>query len=112
AQAALVVAAGAEWIATNTDTTLPTARGLQPGNGTLVAAVAAATGRRPVVAGKPERALVDEAVRRVGGSRPLAVGDRLDTDIQGAVRAGMDSLLVLTGVSRLEDLIVAGPGSR
>jgi HAD superfamily hydrolase (TIGR01457 family) len=107
AQAALAVAAGADWIATNTDSTLPTARGLQPGNGTLVAAVAAATGRTPVVAGKPERALVDEAVRRVGGSRPLAVGDRLDTDIEGAVRAGLDSLLVLTGVSTIADLLAA-----
>src|SRR4051794_38014714 len=76
AQATLAVAAGATWVATNTDTTLPTARGLQPGNGTLVAAVAAATGRRPLVAGKPERALVDEAVRRCGATHPLCVGDR------------------------------------
>jgi glycerol 3-phosphatase-2 len=112
AQATFAVAAGAAWVATNTDTTLPTARGLQPGNGTLVAAVAAATGRRPVVAGKPERALVDEAVRRSGATHPLCVGDRLDTDIEGAVRAGMDSLLVLTGVSTLAELLVAGPGSR
>ncbi len=99
AQATFVVAAGAHWVATNTDTTLPTARGIQPGNGTLVAVVAAATGRSPLVAGKPERALVDEAVKRTAASRPLMVGDRLDTDIEGAVRTGMDSLLVLTGIS-------------
>lgn len=112
AQAALVVAAGADWIATNTDSTLPTARGLQPGNGTLVAAVAAASGRQPVVAGKPERALFDEAIRRVGGTRPLLVGDRLNTDIEGAVRAGLDSLLVLTGVSTVHDLLHAPPQQR
>ncbi len=112
AQAALVVAAGAAWIATNADATLPTARGLQPGNGTLVAAVAAAAGRLPVVAGKPERALVDEAVRRSSARRPLMVGDRLDTDIEGAVRAHMDSLLVLTGVSTVADLLVAPPAAR
>ena len=73
AQATLVVAAGAHWVATNTDTTLPTARGIQPGNGTLVAVVAAATGQRPLVAGKPERALVDEAVQPQR-SRPAADG--------------------------------------
>ncbi|MDX6205620.1 MAG: glycerol-phosphatase [Frankiales bacterium] len=112
AQAALVVAAGAVWIATNVDATLPTARGLQPGNGALVAAVAAAAGRQPLVAGKPERALFDEAVRRSSGRRPLMVGDRLDTDIAGAVRAAMDSLLVLTGVSTVADLIRADAAAR
>ena len=106
-QATFAVAAGALWVATNTDATIPTGRGLQPGNGTLVAAVATATGKRPLVAGKPERALVDEAVRRSGATRPLCVGDRLDTDIEGAVRAGLDSLLVLTGVSSLADLLAA-----
>ncbi|MDX6212572.1 MAG: glycerol-phosphatase [Frankiales bacterium] len=112
AQAALVVAAGADWVATNADATLPTSRGLQPGNGTLVAAVAAAAGRQPVVAGKPERALVDEAVRRSGAQHPLMVGDRLDTDIAGAVRAELDSLLVLTGVSTVADLLAAAPAAR
>jgi glycerol 3-phosphatase-2 len=112
AQAALAVAAGADWVATNADATLPTSRGLQPGNGTLVAAVAAAAGRQPVVAGKPERALVDEAVRRSGAQHPLMVGDRLDTDIAGAVRAELDSLLVLTGVSTVADLLAAAPAAR
>jgi glycerol 3-phosphatase-2 len=112
AQAALVVAAGATWIATNTDATLPTARGLQPGNGTMVAAVAAAAGRRPLVAGKPERVLFDEAVRRSGGRHPLMVGDRLDTDIAGARGAAIDSLLVLTGVSTVADLLRAAANAR
>ena len=112
AQATFVVAAGAHWVATNTDTTLPTARGIQPGNGTLVAVVAAATGRSPLVAGKPERALVDEAVKRTAASRPLMVGDRLDTDIEGAVRTGMDSLLVLTGISTVQELLSADASLR
>jgi glycerol 3-phosphatase-2 len=112
AQATFAVAAGAIWVATNTDATLPTARGIQPGNGTLVAAVATATGEQPVVAGKPERALVDEAIHRSGATRPLIVGDRLDTDIEGAVRADLDSLLVLTGISTVADLLTGPPGSR
>ena len=100
AETALAVRAGAFWVATNLDATIPTARGELPGNGSLVALVATATGRRPdAVAGKPERALHDEAVRRSGARRPLVVGDRLDTDVEGAARAGCDSLLVLTGVA-------------
>ena len=100
AEATLAVRAGAVWVASNLDATIPTARGELPGNGSLVALVAAATGRRPdAVAGKPERALHDEAVRRSGARRPLVVGDRLDTDVEGAARAGCDSLLVLTGVA-------------
>jgi len=107
AEAAYAVAAGVPWVASNVDLTVPTDRGVAPGNGALVAAVAAATGRSPVVAGKPEPALFDEAVMRVGGSRPLVVGDRLDTDIAGANRVGADSLLVLTGVTDLEDVAAA-----
>ena len=100
AEAALAVRAGAVWVASNLDATIPTARGELPGNGSLVALVATATGRRPdAAAGKPERALHDEAVRRSGARRPLVVGDRLDTDVEGARRAGCDSLLVLTGVT-------------
>ena len=62
--------------------------------------------------GKPSRPLLDETVRRVGGDRPLMVGDRLDTDIEGAVNAGIDSLLVLTGVTGLPELVAARPGER
>ena len=64
----------------------------------------------PDVAGKPQPPLFEETVRRVGGDRPLVVGDRLDTDIEGAVDAGLDSLLVLTGVTGLAELVAARPG--
>jgi glycerol 3-phosphatase-2 len=104
AEAAYAVGRGVPWFAANTDRTMPTARGIAPGNGALVGAVAAATGTWPTVAGKPEPALHRETMLRTGARRPLVVGDRLDTDIEGANRAGVDSLLVLTGVTRLEQL--------
>jgi hypothetical protein len=78
----------------------------------LVAALRTATGREPLVAGKPEPALHAEAVGRTGAQRPLVVGDRLDTDVLGAVRAGAPSLLVLTGVIDLPALLAAPAGSR
>lgn len=109
AEASYAVAQGLAWFASNIDRTVPTARGTAPGNGMLVEAVAAATRTRPQVAGKPEPALFDEAVRRMGGTIPLVVGDRLDTDIAGANRVGLDSLLVLTGVTDLDDLAYAPP---
>ncbi|WP_349260611.1 HAD-IIA family hydrolase [Actinocrinis sp.] len=104
AEAAYAIERGAPWFAANTDRTMPTARGIAPGNGALVGAVAAATGTWPTVAGKPEPALHRETMIRTNAQRPLVVGDRLDTDIEGANRAGVDSLLVLTGVTRLQDL--------
>jgi glycerol 3-phosphatase-2 len=107
AEAALAVRGGALWVATNTDSTLPSARGLLPGNGSLVAMVAVATGRRPVVAGKPELPMHAEGVRRTNAKNPLVVGDRLDTDIEGANVADTDSLLVLTGVTAAIDLVHA-----
>ena len=109
AEAAYAVAAGAAWVATNTDRTLPTHRGTAPGNGTLVAAVQAATGAAPVVVGKPHAPLYRLCADRLGvpASRVLAVGDRLDTDIAGAVVAGMDSALVLTGVDSVTSLALA-----
>ena len=112
AEVAHAVNSGLPWFASNTDRTIPTARGVAPGNGMLVAAVRAAVDVDPVVAGKPEPALFDETVLRVGGSHPLVVGDRLDTDIEGANRVGADSLLVLTGVSRLRELAAASPRER
>jgi glycerol 3-phosphatase-2 len=108
AEAALAIRHGALWVASNTDATVPTERGLLPGNGALVAFVAAATNATPLVAGKPERALHEESIARSGSKHPLVVGDRLDTDIEGANRAGAASLLVLTGVATLEDLLGAG----
>lgn len=112
AEATLAVRAGALWVTGNLDDTLPTPQGPLPGNGALVAAVRTATGAEPVVAGKPEPALHDESVRRVGSRRPLVVGDRLDTDVLGAVRAGADSLLVLTGVVDVAALLAAPAGTR
>jgi glycerol 3-phosphatase-2 len=108
AEACLSIRAGALWVACNVDATLPTERGELPGNGAMVAALRAATGREPIVAGKPARPLLDEAVRAAGAHRPLFVGDRLDTDIAGADAVGMDSLFVLTGVSSAADVLV-GP---
>jgi len=111
-QATVAVHRGALWVAGNVDSTLPGPDGVLPGNGTMVDAVRTATGREPVVAGKPEPALHEESVRRVGSRRPLVVGDRLDTDVDGAVRAGADCLLVLTGVVDLAALLTAPRGSR
>ena len=87
AEACIALRAGVDWVASNTDSTLPTDRGLLPGNGAMVQALIAATGLTPRVAGKPNRPLLDEAVRRSGASSPLVVGDRLDTDIEAAVLA-------------------------
>jgi glycerol 3-phosphatase-2 len=105
-------AEGIPWVATNTDWTIPQARGTAPGNGTLVSAVHTAVGRLPVVAGKPERAIFDEATARFGASTPLFIGDRLDTDIVGANRAGMASVLVLTGIDGPKQVLAAAPDSR
>lgn len=110
AAAAYAVQDGAVWVATNADATLPTDRGVAPGNGSLVAAVARAVGRGPdLVAGKPHAPLYLLAAERLGldGTQVLAVGDRLDTDIEGARRAGADSVLVLTGVDDLEAVLAA-----
>jgi glycerol 3-phosphatase-2 len=93
-------------------TTLPSARGPLPGNGAFVAALRLVTGLEPLVAGKPDPALHLESLQRVGARRPLVVGDRLDTDVLGAVRGGADSLLVLTGVTDRAALLAAPPGSR
>jgi len=113
AEGSYAIARGVPWIASNLDRTVPTARGLAPGNGALVEAVGHAVGRGPdEVAGKPYRPLFDETVRRTGSRRPLVVGDRLDTDIQGAVNCGADSLLVMTGVTSVADLCRARVGQR
>jgi glycerol-1-phosphatase len=112
AEAALALEAGALYVASNIDATLPTPRGEQPGNGSLVQVLIYATGVTPIVAGKPEPPLHAESVQRVGAVRPLVVGDRLDTDIEGAVRGGADSLLVLTGVSTPADVLLAPPQRR
>lgn len=109
---AILVRRGLPWVASNTDMTVPTPAGPGLGNGVLVDAVARFAGRAPDVAGKPQPTLFDETVRRVGGRRPLVVGDRLDTDIEGARNAGYDSLLVMTGVTGLTELAHARPAVR
>ncbi len=109
AEGALAVAGGAIFVASNADATLPSARGRLPGNGALVQVIGVATGRDPIVAGKPEPSMHREAMLRTGARRPLIVGDRLDTDIEGANRVDADSLLVLTGVSHPADVVLAPP---
>jgi HAD superfamily hydrolase (TIGR01450 family) len=112
AEAALAIRSGALWVAANVDLTLPSERGLLPGNGSMVAALRAATDRAPQVAGKPEPALMTDALARGDFHNPLVVGDRLDTDIAGANAAGLPSLLVLCGVNTAADAVRAAVGQR
>lgn len=112
AEATVALRAGALWVACNIDATLPTDRGLLPGNGAMVAAVRTATGSTPQVAGKPAPTLLLAAARRTGAAAPLVIGDRLDTDIEGGRSAGLPTLLVLTGVSTAADLLAAPPAQR
>ena len=112
AEGGLAVAAGALFVASNGDLTLPSRRGRQPGNGSLIQVIATATGVQPLVAGKPEPPLHRESVLRTGARHPLVVGDRLDTDIEGAHRVGADSLLVLTGVTGPAEAVLAPPSQR
>ena len=112
AEAALAIRSGAVWVTSNLDATLPTERGLLPGNGSLVAALRTATGAEPLVAGKPAPALMHDALARGEFHRPLVVGDRLDTDIAGANAADLPSLMVLTGVNNARDVVYAIPDER
>jgi HAD superfamily hydrolase (TIGR01450 family) len=107
AEACFAINGGAHWVACNIDPTLPTERGLMPGNGALVAALRAATGADPEVAGKPAEPLLRKAIAAADAHTPLVIGDRLDTDIAGAHAVGADALLVLTGVSTAADLLRA-----
>jgi glycerol 3-phosphatase-2 len=104
AEAAIAVRAGAVWVATNVDSTLPSPRGLLPGNGSLVGLVTIATGIEPIVAGKPALPLHAEAVERTGAKHPLVV--------EGANAAGTDSLLVMTGVTTPAEFLAAPPRQR
>jgi glycerol-1-phosphatase len=112
AEAVVAVRNGARHVATNADATIPSPRGLLPGNGAMVGVVRDVTGQTPLVTGKPDPAMHAECVRRTGARRPLVVGDRLDTDIEGARRAGAASLLVLTGVTDPVRLLAASPEHR
>lgn len=112
AEATVALRAGAVWVACNLDPTLPTERGPLPGNGSMVAALRAASAREPQVAGKPAPALLVDAVRRTGARAALMIGDRLDTDVEGGRAAGLATLLVLTGVSDAAELLAAPPARR
>ena len=112
AEASYAIQNGAKWVATNQDWTIPREEGLAPGNGTLVSAVHTAVGQLPVVAGKPEKAIFETALSRFGSSSAVYVGDRLDTDVLGANRAGIGSALVMTGVTTRKELLAAKDESR
>ncbi|MFF9409405.1 HAD-IIA family hydrolase [Streptomyces anandii] len=112
AEASYAIARGLPWFASNTDLTIPSARGIAPGNGAAVEVVRIATGAEPQVAGKPLPPMHRETILRTGAERPLVVGDRLDTDIEGAFNGGVDSLLVLTGVTDGALLLAAPPRHR
>ena len=112
-QAAGILSTGTFWVATNMDYTIPTPWGTSPGNGAMVNALTTATGRVPdVVAGKPETPLMQQSIDRSSSLRPIVVGDRLDTDILGANRIGIDSLLVFTGVTSITEFLSAEPDLR
>ena len=112
AEAALAIRNGALWIAANVDKTLPSERGLLPGNGSMVAALRTATEQEPQVAGKPAPALMEDALSRGDFGSPLVVGDRLDTDIAGANAAELPSLMVLCGVNSAADAVWASAEQR
>ncbi|MFE5010067.1 MULTISPECIES: HAD hydrolase-like protein [unclassified Streptomyces] len=112
AEACYAIARGVPWFASNTDLTIPSARGIAPGNGAAVEVVRIATGAQPQVAGKPLPPMHRETILRTGAERPLVIGDRLDTDIEGAFNGEVDSLLVLTGVTDGAQLLAAPPQHR
>ncbi|MEU3416374.1 MULTISPECIES: HAD-IIA family hydrolase [unclassified Streptomyces] len=112
AEASYAIRRGVPWFASNTDLTIPGGRGIAPGNGAAVEVVRIATGAEPQVAGKPLPPMHRETIIRTGAERPLVVGDRLDTDIEGAFNGGVDSLLVLTGVTDGAQLLAAPPHHR
>lgn len=112
AEVCTAIRSGAQWWATNLDRTFPMEDGLMPGNGSFVRVVADTTGAAPQVAGKPARTMMDAGTRALGASRPLMVGDRLETDIAGARAAGMTAALVLTGIHREPDALAVSPDLR
>ncbi|TDD40490.1 HAD-IIA family hydrolase [Actinomadura sp. KC06] len=112
-EGAQAVSRGALFVGSNGDLTIPGGDGPpHPGNGSLLRVISSATGVEPIVTGKPERPLHQESVLRTGARRPLVVGDRLDTDIEGARNGGADSLLVLTGVTDPVQALTAPPNRR
>ncbi len=105
-RASLEIQRGAKFVGTNNDKTFPSDEGLIPGAGSILAALQAATDVAPITIGKPERAMFDLAAAKMGAPREATamLGDRLDTDIDGAHRAGLAAILILTGVTFREML--------
>jgi glycerol 3-phosphatase-2 len=112
AEGAVAINRGVPWVATNVDPTVPSPRGPLPGNGSLVAALRHATRAEPVVTGKPDPTMHRETLLRTKAERPIVVGDRLDTDIEGANAVGCPSLLVFSGVTTPSELLTAVPDLR
>lgn len=112
AEASYSIANGAKWVATNQDWTIPREKGIAPGNGTLVSAVHTAVGQLPIVAGKPEPAIYQTAVAHFDAKQAIFIGDRIDTDIRGANRANLDSVLVMTGISTRKEVLGVKPEDR
>lgn len=105
AQASFAIQRGAGWVATNLDLTIPLSQGIAPGNGSLVNTIAQATGTRPeIAAGKPAPVMFTTMAQKFSMTKPLVVGDRLDTDVLGAANAGFDGALVETGIHRRQDI--------
>lgn len=111
-RAAVRVREGLAWVASNTDGSIPTPYGTAPGHGVLVETIQRFAGRDPQVAGKPAPPLLEETIERTGAARPLMVGDRLDTDIAGGAAVGVPTLLVMTGVTGVAELVAAEPAER
>jgi 4-nitrophenyl phosphatase len=109
-RATFQIRAGADFIGTNPDKTFPTPEGLTPGAGSVLAAIEAATDRKPIVIGKPDTPMLETALRimETPAEQTLMIGDRLDTDILGGQRAGMKTLLVLSGISTQADITKTG----
>lgn len=111
-EAALAVSRGARYLVSNLDTTLPSERGFLVGNGSVAAAISTTTGVAPLSAGKPKPPMFIKAAERLGAKSPLAIGDRLDTDIAGGNAAKVDTFMVVTGVSTHMDVVAAPPEHR
>lgn len=111
-RAAVRVRDGLPWVASNTDQSIPTPYGTAPGHGVLVETLSRFSGRDPEVAGKPSPPLLEETIARTGAARPLMVGDRLDTDIAGGAAVRVPTLLVMTGVTGVAELVAADPAER
>ncbi|WEG13777.1 TIGR01457 family HAD-type hydrolase [Pullulanibacillus sp. KACC 23026] len=105
-RACLAIRGGAQFVSTNSDVALPTERGLALGNGAITESVSVSTGVAPIYIGKPESIIVDEALKRIGcqKSEVIMVGDNYDTDMLAGIRAGVDTLFVSTGVTKVEEL--------